>query len=200
MPRNLTVCVVDDEFHVRDSLELLLQVAGFDVIAFESARDFLKADIDDSNSCLLTDIRMPDMNGVQLQEELRRLERNIPVIVMTGHGDIPMAVEVMKLGAVDFLEKPFEKAMLLKSIGLARDALGRKPARSEIATRASHSVNKLTEREKEVLDLLVAGHPNKVVAHKLDISPRTVEVHRARIMEKMQARSLADLVRMMLDR
>ena len=196
MAREITIHVVDDEFHVRESVQMLLEVGGFTVHAYEAARDFLDAEVDDASSCVLTDIRMPEMDGLALQRELTKRNRQIPVIIMTGHGDIPMAVQAMKQGAVDFLEKPFEKASLLRSIEVAGQKL-RQPKAAD-APEPEDKRKKLTEREIEVMDLLVAGNPNKIVAHKLSISPRTVEVHRARIMEKLGAKSLADLVRMSL--
>jgi len=193
MASDLTVCVVDDDADVRESLVLLVR-RKYRTLAFDSARAFLEAGISAEDTCALVDIRMPEMDGLQLQREIRRTMPGLPVIIMTGHGDVPMAVQAMKDGAVEFLEKPFEKAILM-------DALEAAFTRSTMPARAREAPRKaLTEREKEIFDLLVEGHQNKVVAHKLGISTRTVEVHRRRIMEKLNARNLADLVRHALSR
>jgi two-component system response regulator FixJ len=192
------ICVVDDDSAVRDALKILLRMSGYRVEVFESALAFLKdADIP-SAACLIADIRMPDMDGLELQQTLVRRGVELPVIIMTGHGDVPLAVKAMKAGAIDFLEKPFEEANLLASIktALAKRAIGH--AKSEEGEKVRARLTELTPREKEVLDQLVEGHQNKMIAHNLDISPRTVEVYRGRIMEKLQARSIAELVRMVL--
>lgn len=182
---------------MRDSLTVLLGAAGFTVAAHPSAEAFLTASTD-GPGCVLIDVRMPGMGGLQLQEELTKRGRRIPVILMTGHADVPIAVKAMKAGAVDFVEKPFEEAAMLGAIRRAF-SLGLEAARAEaegnqIGSRLAH----LTPREREVLDALVAGKPNKIIAHELSISPRTVEIHRARVMEKMEARTLSGLVRMAL--
>ncbi len=186
-----TVCVVDDDPDVRDSLAVLL-ARRYRVLTFESARAFLDAGIKARDACVLADIRMPEMDGLALQREINRAIPGMQVIIMTGHGDVPMAVQAMKEGAVEFLEKPFERAALLGALDNAFARPPEAPAKSAdlVARRA------LTDREKDVFDLLVEGHQNKVVAHKLGISARTVEVHRARIMDKLGAKSLADLVRL----
>lgn len=193
MASDRTVCVVDDDVDVRESLVLLVR-RKYKTLAFESARAFLKSGVNVRDCCALVDIRMPEMDGLQLQREIRRTMPGLPVIIMTGHGDVPMAVQAMKDGAIEFLEKPFEKATLL-------DALEAAFARSAAPDPAKQEPRKtLTDREKEIFDLLVEGHQNKVVAHKLGISTRTVEVHRRRIMDKLNARNLADLVRHALAR
>ena len=194
MANDWTVCVVDDDADVRDSLILLLR-RKYRTLAFESARAFLGASISAKGSCALVDIRMPEMDGLQLQREIRRTMPDLPVIFMTGHGDVPMAVQAMKDGALEFLEKPFDKAMLFGALESAFARSSSNPAVSEQEPRRA-----LTAREKEIFDLLVEGHQNKVVAHKLGISTRTVEVHRGRIMEKLGAKNLADLVRQALSR
>lgn len=192
-----TVHIVDDDDAIRDSLSLLLGAAGFEVATYPSAEAFLSATTQ-GPGCVLIDVRMPGMGGLELQEELARQGRRIPVILMTGHADVPIAVKAMKAGALDFVEKPFEeKAMLAAIKGAFR--LGVEAARAEaedaqIGSRLAH----LTPREREVLEALVAGKPNKIIAYDLSISPRTVEIHRARVMEKMEARTLSDLVRMAL--
>ena len=193
MTSERTDCVVDDDADVRASLVLLLQ-RRYRTVAFASARAFLEAGISANGACALVDIRMPEMDGLQLQREIRRTMPGLPVIIMTGHGDVPMAVQAMKDGAVEFLEKPFEKGMLL---GALEAAFARSTAEG---SQEQEPRKALTDREKEIFDLLVEGHQNKVVAHKLGISIRTVEVHRGRIMDKLNARNLADLVRRALSR
>src|SRR5690606_18283282 len=146
-------------------------------------------------ACLVADIRMPDMDGLALQEELGRRKIGLPVIIVTGHGDVPLAVRAMKAGAIDFIEKPYDDEQLLASVDRARAMSDSQRAEAASAQLAGERIAVLTPREREVLVHLVAGQPNKVIAHELGISPRTVEIHRAHLMEKMQARSLSDLVR-----
>jgi two-component system response regulator FixJ len=194
-----TIFIVDDDDGVRDSLQLLLQAAGFPQIgAYESSLRFLDAAEPRPGDCLLLDVRMPDMDGLELQAELNRRALRLPVIVMTGHGDVPIAVRAMKAGAADFIEKPFTDDLLIdcvrRALALSAETLRLSEEASEILRR----LQTLTAREREVLEGMVAGHPNKVIAHDLGISPRTVEIHRARVMEKMDARSLSALVRMAL--
>jgi two-component system response regulator FixJ len=188
--------VVDDDASVRDSLTLLLDSAGFRVRAYESALSFLAAASAGGVGCVLTDVQMPELNGLELQRQMVAQGIRLPVIVMTGHGDVPIAVQALKAGATDFLEKPFDDEQLLSAvqgaIAVSQRARDEATAVADIARRLAT----LTPREREVLDRLVAGQPNKTIAYDLGSSPRTVEVHRARVMEKMQARSLADLVRM----
>jgi two-component system response regulator FixJ len=191
-----TVYVVDDDQAVRDGLKALLTVSGYQVEPFDSAESFLAAIDRGATGCAILDIRMPGMNGLELQRELKRRSMALPVVIVTGHGDVPLAVAALKAGAVDFIEKPFDSDALLSSIeeALRRGAAALASAfdRDTVATR----VAQLTPREREVLDLVVAGHPNKVVADRLGIAVRTVEIHRARVMEKMQARNLSELIRM----
>lgn len=193
-----TVFVVDDDADVRDSLAALLTSAGLTPRLFESATAFLAQYRTGDAGCLVADIRMPDMDGIALQTELANRKAGLPVIIITGHGDVPLAVSAMKAGAMDFIEKPFDDERLLDSVrrGLSRAAQDRDSA--EASQTIGLRLATLTPRELEVLELLIAGHPNKVVGHQLDISPRTVEVHRGRLMDKMQARNLSDLVRMAL--
>ena len=190
-----TVVVVDDDDAVRDSLQALLEAEGFAVQTFAAAADFLEGYQPTPNSCLLIDVRMPGMDGLELLTRLATRVSSPPVIMMTGHGDVPMAVMAMKLGAVDFIEKPFVAGTLVRSI---RDAL----AACRPAATATHDTDRrlarLTGRERDVLVQLVFGRSNKEIALELGISPRTVEIHRARVMEKMQAQSLSHLVRMAL--
>jgi two-component system response regulator FixJ len=189
------VFVVDDDAGARDSLCALLESAGVASEAFDSARAFLDAHRPERSGCLIADIRMPDMDGLELQEELNRRNAGLPVIVVTGHADVPLAVRAMKAGAVDLIEKPYDDARLLESVkrALAKAHDEREHAAAVDAARAR--IAGLSARERQVLELLVAGQPNKIIAYELDISPRTVEIHRAHVMEKMEAKSLSDLVR-----
>ena len=193
------IYVVDDDDAVRDSLEALLLGEGYDVMGFGSAEAFL-ADGDPSIAgCCLMDVRMPGKDGLTLLSELGGDGRTLPIIVMTGHGDVPMAVKAMKLGAIDFIEKPFDTNVML---GMIRSALQSAPSpqhRSTIDPAVMANLERLTPREREVLEHLVTGRSNKEVGLQLGISPRTVEIHRARLMEKMTASSLAELVRMAID-
>ena len=163
---------------------------------FESGDDFLTKVTEQRPGCLVLDIRMPGLGGLELQEELIKRGNTLPIIFITGHGDVPMAVEAMQKGAVDFIQKPFRDQELLDRI---RDALATDEERREEKqhhAEVTERLNRLTNREREVFDLVVTGKPNKVIAYELGVSQRTVEIHRARVMEKMQARSLADLVKM----
>jgi two-component system, LuxR family, response regulator FixJ len=191
------VHVVDDEEVVRNSLAFLLTKAGFTVRLHDSATAFLGAAPAIRNGCLITDLRMPDLSGVQLLQRLRELPAKIPAIVITGHGDVPMAVEAMKAGAVDFIEKPFENTVLFEAIKRAAAELTKQTARHDVAA-INQRLALLSEREREVLAGVVAGLPNKTIGYDLNISPRTVEIHRANVMEKMEAKNLPDLVRMAL--
>lgn len=190
------VHVVDDEEAVRKSLAFLLTMAGFTVRVHASATSFLESAQGLGNACLVTDMRMPDMSGVELLERLKARGDAVPTIVITGQGDIPTAVAAMKTGAVDFIEKPFEDQILIDAIKRAASRLkGIDETVSDTASLKSR-LDHLSERERQVLSAVVAGLPNKTIAYDLGISPRTVEVHRANIMAKMQARSLPELVRM----
>jgi two-component system response regulator FixJ len=198
MPADSIVHVIDDDADVRQSLVFLLSAAGFAVQVHESAVAFLDALPGLQGGCVVTDIRMPRMDGLELQRRLRDLDAGLPVIVMTGHGDVPLAVEALKAGAIDFIEKPFDDEVLLSAI---RSALARRARDSERDARDAavrERLQKLSDREREVLERLVAGKANKVIAYELGISPRTVEVYRANVMTKMEADSLSDLVRMAL--
>jgi two-component system response regulator FixJ len=194
--QDLTIYVVDDDQDVRESLKVLLEFADYNVLIFESAVQFLASDLQGRGGCLIVDIRMPDMDGLELQDELLKREIDLPVIVITGHGDVPLAVRAMRAGAVDFLEKPFREEALLEAV---QRAFRHKPRRNAAKTDEVRArLEALTEREREVLNLVVEGQTNKEVARVLDISPRTVDIHRAHVMEKMHAKTLADLVRMAL--
>ena len=190
------VHIVDDEEPVRKSLAFLLTMTGFTVRVHESATSFLRAAPSVGNACLVTDLRMPDMNGVDLLEKLKEVGVAIPAVVITGHGDVPMAVAAMKAGAVDFIEKPFEDEVLVDAIKRAASQLGESAASVEDTVTLRARLEGLSARERQVMSAVVAGLPNKTIAYDLGISPRTVEVHRANIMSKMQARNLTELVRM----
>jgi two-component system response regulator FixJ len=189
------VFIVDDDAAVRDSLRALLESSSFSVREFESAKALLQTPELSRSACVIADIRMPDMDGLALQEELIRRQVRIPVIIVTGHGDVPLAVRAMKAGAVDFIEKPFDEQLILDSVGRAIALSKETRSQASLHQAAETRIAALTARERQVLEHLVAGRANKVIAHELDISPRTVEIHRAHLMEKMQARSLSDLIR-----
>lgn len=193
-----TVYVVDDDEAVRDSIQLLLQSVDYAVRTFDSPLAFLQVAATIESGCLVLDVRMPAMSGLELQQRLKQNGVPIPVIFITGHGDVPMAVQAMQAGAFDFLQKPFRDQDLLDRIGeaLAFDRNRSRGGRRQDRIRANLKL--LSPREREVLDRVVQGQANKVIAADLELSQRTVEIHRARVMEKMQADSLADLVRMML--
>jgi two-component system response regulator FixJ len=194
MTAQITLCVIDDDLSVRESMRALLESAGYRVMDYASSNAFLASPALRSG-CLIADIRMPEMDGLQLQEELGKRGIDIPVIIMTGHGDVPLAVRAMRAGAMDFIEKPFGDDVMLASIRRALDIGRRVHNQMEEARTAQSLLALLTRRERHVLDQLVAGRSNKVAAYELGISPRTIEIHRARIMDKMKARSLSELVR-----
>ena len=190
------VFIVDDDPAVRDGLKALLVAHKYAVETFASAEEFLAKIDPDRAGCLVADIRMSGMSGLELQRELTRRGVPVPTVIITGHGDVPLAVSALKAGAVDFLEKPFDSDAILASVAEAMRRIGKRKDtgfdRTEVAARAAA----LSAREREVMDMVVAGHPNKVVAHRLGIAIRTVEIHRARVMEKLGARNLSELVRM----
>jgi two-component system, LuxR family, response regulator FixJ len=198
MGDNFVVHIVDDDEAVRQSLAFLLSGAGIPVRLYESATNFLAALPGVQGGCLITDVRMPGKTGLQLLRELRAKSVPLPAIVITGHGDIPMAVEAMKAGAVDFIEKPFEEEAILRAVRLAERRGETEGRQSEDDSARASRLALLSERERQVLEGLVAGHPNKIIAYNLGISPRTVEVYRANLMTKMQAKSLSGLIRMAL--
>jgi two-component system response regulator FixJ len=193
------VHIVDDEEAIRNSLAFLLSGAGFAVRVHESATAFLAIAPEISNGCLITDLRMPDMDGVDLLRRLRGLDAMLPAIVITGHGDVQMAVEAMKAGAIDFIEKPFSDYVLIESISRAASRAAERVQSDAALEQVRQRVASLSERERQVLKGVVAGQANKTIAHQLGISPRTVEVYRAGLMGKMQAKSLPDLVRMVMN-
>jgi len=192
------VHVVDDDEAMRDSMAFLLRAENFQVQTYADAADFLAALPQIKVGCVVTDVRMPGMSGIELLQRLRELKVSLPVIVVTGHGDVPLAVEAMKTGALDFIEKPFDDDVFLRAVRLALSAQAVDSQRQAQKATINSRLESLSNREREVLEGLVAGHPNKTIAYDLGISPRTVEIYRANVMEKMQARSLSDLVRMAL--
>jgi two-component system response regulator FixJ len=195
MSQSGKVYVIDDDPAMRDSLDFLLGSARFDVRLFDSAQVFLNELASLEPGCVVTDVRMPGIDGMELLRQLNSGARKLPVIIMTGHGDVPLAVEAMKLGALDFLEKPFEDDRL---IGMIEIALSQNEAGSKSETVSADMaarVASLTQRERQVMQGLVTGQSNKVIAKEYDISPRTVEVYRANVMTKMQAGNLSELVR-----
>jgi FixJ family two-component response regulator len=191
-----TVHVVDDDDAMRRAVDTLLSTVGYKTAVFSSAREFLANFTTESTGCLVLDIRMPDMSGLELQQHLNRIGSMLPVIFITGHGDVPMAVQAMKEGAFEFIQKPFRNQDLLDRINhaLKQDA----ESRNTVARRAEvlHRLESLTPRERQVMDLVVDGAANKVIALDLNLSERTVEIHRAKVMEKMGARSVAHLVKL----
>ena len=197
-PDSPTIFVVDDDDAVRDSLCTSLAASGYRSEGYESGPAFLAADVGGRPGCVLVDVRMPGMDGLELQQQLRTREIGLPVIFMTGFGEVALAVQAMKAGAVDFVEKPFSLDVLKDCIGraLARGATSQR--RAAEAAQARERLARLTPRERDVLRLLVAGKPNKIIAHELAISPRTVEIHRARVMDKVEVKSLSELVRVAL--
>jgi two-component system, LuxR family, response regulator FixJ len=198
MPVDGIVHVIDDDQAMRESLAFLFKSAKVPVEVYDSATAFLARLENIAGGCVVTDVRMPGMSGIDLLKRLRELKNAIPVIVVTGHGDVPLAVEAMKCGAADFLEKPFDDDLLLAAV---RSALSEQVSDQEhraIRSAIEQRLARLSGRERQVLDGLVAGHPNKTIAFSLGISPRTIEIYRANVMTKMEASSLSDLVRMAL--
>lgn len=192
------VFIVDDDAAVRDSLDVLLTTLGYETESFATGTAFLEACKSVCGGCVLLDIRMPDMGGLEVLARLQNRRQDLPVIMITGHGDVSMAVRAMKSGAVDFIEKPVREEALVERVEAALQLARQAERNQALQETAFANVQKLTPREREVLEMLVIGRPNKVIAQALDCSPRTIEIHRARIMEKMDARSLPHLVRMAL--
>ena len=198
MTNETPIFVVDDDDAVRDSLKALLEAEGLSVETYASGQAFLDSYDPSRRACLLLDVRMPDMTGLELQQKLAARPHKLSIIIITGHGDVPMAVKAMKAGAVDFIEKPYSDGTILESVNDALQSgapgAGKGTAGEETAAR----IALLSRRERQVLDQLIIGQQNKMIAYELGISPRTVEIHRARVMAKMQAKSLSQLVRMAL--
>jgi FixJ family two-component response regulator len=188
------IVVVDDDVALRDSLRWLLESAGYRVTAYATAERFLAACRPGAASCLLLDIRMPGLSGLELQQELNRRGDPVPVIFITGHGDVPMAVSALQAGAFNFIEKPFNDSALLDLIERAVSAAGMAPLERTQRLAAAARLKMLSQREREVMDLVVNGRRNKQIADELGVSVKTVEAHRARVMEKMGTRTIAELV------
>ncbi len=198
MADKTVVHVIDDDAAMRDSLAFLLDVNGFQPEVFESSDAFLARAAGNAPDCIVSDIRMPGMNGIELVRKLKSDGLACPVILITGHGDVALAVEAMKAGAVDFIEKPFDDAVLLGAIGSALEARSSHQGDGAARAEAQARLVELSPRERDVLQGLVAGKINKVIAHELSISPRTVEVYRANLMAKTGARSVSELMRIAL--
>jgi two-component system response regulator FixJ len=198
MPSEAVVHVIDDDEAVRESLAFLFRSAKVEAKTYESAALFLKALPSIKTGCVVTDVRMPEITGIDLLRRLRELKSGLPVIVITGHGDVPLAVEAMKIGARDFIEKPFDDEILLRAVHAALNQQEHESQKSTERSEVDNRLATLSARERQVLEGLVAGHANKVIAFDLGISPRTVEIYRANVMTKMAAASLSDLVRMAL--
>lgn len=199
MPSDKAVVhVIDDDEAMRQSLAFLLGTVGMEVQTYDSAMAFLAVAPEIKSGCIITDVRMPEVSGLDLLRRVRELELGIPVIMITGHGDVPLAVEAMKIGALDFLEKPFDDEVLLASVRSALNQLDQDQRRQTERSDIQGRLETLSNRERDVLEGLVAGHANKQIAYDLGISPRTIEIYRANLMTKMQASSLSNLVRMAL--
>ncbi len=196
MAESGTVFLIDDDGGVRDSLSLLLSLKGLRTLPFANAESFIETYRPEWSGCVLTDLRMPGMTGLELQAALRGRGIEVPVVVLTAHGDVATARAALKNGAFDFLEKPIDDAMLLEVLHNALRVDRERRAAVTARSSSDRRMERLTEREREILALLAAGHQNREIATQLGISPRTVEVHKARIMEKLECRSLADLIRM----
>ncbi len=194
--KNTTVYVVDDDQAIRHAMGLLLKSVDLDCESFASADEFLERHHAEDCGCLVLDIRMPGMGGLELQQRLLEQDSPLQIIFITGHGDIPMAVEAIQNGAVDFIQKPFRDQELLDRISAALETAEIRQSMLAKKAQVQSRIDSLTKRENEVLSLVVTGKPNKIVAHELGVSQRTVEIHRARVMEKMRAKSLAALVKM----
>jgi two-component system, LuxR family, response regulator FixJ len=192
------VYVVDDDVGVRKALSFLLVSAGLNVRLYESAKAFLDEIKDPGRCCIVTDVRMPGVDGLEFIRRLQGRGLNVPVVVMTGHADIPLAVEAMKAGAIDFLEKPFREDRFLEVVRFALVCDEKSVRKNQELLRTQARLQSLSQRERQVLDGLVAGKANKMIAHELNISVRTVEIHRSNVMAKMEAKSLSELIRMAL--
>jgi two-component system, LuxR family, response regulator FixJ len=198
MPNEPLVHVIDDDDAVRNSIEFMLRTAAINVETYDSAVTFLKRLPEIRFGCIVTDVRMPEMSGLDLLRRMRELAVKMPVVIITGHGDVPLAVEAMKTGAVDFIEKPFDDEVLLGAIRSALDVQQTDSRRAAEKADIHERIASLSTRERQVLEGLVAGLPNKTIAYDLGISPRTVEIYRANVMTKTKASSLSELVRIAL--
>ncbi len=193
-----TVFIIDDDREVREALQLLMESVGLQVELFDSANTFMEQFDASRPGCIILDVRMPGMSGLELQSQLLEQPLCPPIIIFTGHGDVPMAVRAVQAGAVDFIEKPFNDQALLDSVHRALEQDARQRGQASHIAEIKQRVDRLTPREREVLHLVVQGLRNKLIATELSVSQSTVEAHRAKVMEKMEAKSLSDLMRMML--
>ncbi len=196
MTDQATVCIVDDDEAVRDSLDALLTAAGHGTRTYDCAKDFLNSGGVQRVGCVLLDVKLPDGDGIDVLNQLKKSGFAPPVIIITGHGDVPMAVKAMRIGALDFVEKPLDPDNLLEVVEHAIEVYRRQRQSDAQAHEARAQLSKLTPRETDIMRKLVIGQPNKVIASELGLSPRTVEIHRARVMEKTGAKSLSHLVRL----
>jgi two-component system, LuxR family, response regulator FixJ len=196
MSDNRVVHIVDDDDAVRQSLAFLLSSAGLPVRLYDSAGAFLAGLASVQGGCVITDVRMPDMTGIELLRKMKAQDCGLPAIVITGHGDVALAVEAMKAGAIDFIEKPFDEDAILSAVQSALDHAQREERGGEDRAAVTAKLALLSECERQVLEGLISGHPNKTIAYSLGISPRTVEVYRSNLMTKMEAKSLSELIRM----
>ena len=193
--QKLTVFIVDDDQAVRDSLTDLMDSVGLATASYANANDFLADYTKEQMGCLVSDIRMPGMSGLELQQELKRREAMLPIILITGHGDVPMAVQAMRDGALDFIQKPFRDQALLDLVNQALQSCDKQQNSQQQTESVKSHIHNLTPREHQVMEMIVEGKANKVIAIDLGLSQRTIEVHRANVMQKLEARSVADLVR-----
>lgn len=193
-----TVYIVDDDRNIRHAMEMLMRSVGHPYELYSSADEFLADHSEDRAGCLVLDIRMPGLGGLELQQKLNDIRCTLPIIFITGHADVPMAVDAMQKGAMGFIQKPFRDQELLDQIAAAFATDSKRRFVRDMRADVEARLKKLTAREREVLDLVVTGMPNKVIAYELGVSQRTIEIHRARVMDKMQAGSLAELVRLTL--
>jgi len=198
MNQRPVIHIVDDDSAVRDALGLLMRAEGLETRTHASAEAFLETLTPTSKGCVLLDVRMPGLSGLELQQVLKKKQAAMPVIIMTGYADVPMAVQAMKAGAVDFIEKPFDNDRLLKQVRTCLQLCEQVQETNLLQMAAGEKTARLTRRERQVMEMLVEGHQNRLIAEKLGISPRTVEIHRARVMEKLEAHSLSDVVRIAL--
>lgn len=192
------ICVVDDDPAITDSLKMLLETVGCNVTSYSSGVQFLNSDVRNFHGCVLLDVRMPEKDGLTVLSEALEINPNLYIVMMSGHGDIPMAVKALKKGAIDFIEKPFQGSVILEAMEKSCRRLKNSDREDEYTAKAKSSLAQLTQRELEITEKLVEGKPNKIIAFELGISIRTVETHRARVLSKMQVRSLAELVKLHL--
>jgi two-component system response regulator FixJ len=198
MSQEPTVFIVDDDQEVREAIQLLMESVGLEVETFPSAQEYLDNFDKSRRGCLILDVRMAGMSGLELQARLQAEDSHPPIVIITGHGDVPMAVRAIQAGAIDFIEKPFNDQSLLDSVHRALEKDAQVSGEASQIAQIRERLSRLTPREREVMDLVVAGQRNKVIAFDLGVSQSTVEAHRSKVMEKMEAKTLSDLMRMMM--